>query len=385
MTALPLGARRWTLTVGLCTLAACGHTEPFTTADQRNDGPFTPGVPIRLTHAAGANLHPAWSEDGSAIVYSYLRGTADRDRCLGVLPAGGGTRLAEICAFPLEGAGVLDAFTHGAMGTDGRIVLNRHTNSPFVQSPQAGEVLLTRLDSVGGRRQLLPLLRTPPGTSRPWTYLLTPAWAGPGRVVALAAEAAVGTWWQGNSPPPPPFDTTFRASLLVELLVDETPVRWNTLAQADWATMLTVDRSEGWIYFVRATPRSPEINIDAARLADTVFRMPLTGGPPVPVYGAPRGPGELVGGIVGLAAGGGRLFVSEQRGAVTSPFARPQGDLASLLEIRPDGTTRAITSQRIADAGRWGRIAASPDGRQLVAELHTAPGLADLYLLQTGP
>ncbi len=368
----------------LLLLAACGHSEPFTTADQRNDGPFSATVPIRLTHAAGSNLHPAWSEDGSAIVYSYLRGTADRDRCLGVLPAGGGTRLAEICAPPLEDEGVLDAYTHGGMDADGRIVLNHHTNSSFVQSPQGGELLLTRLDSVGGRRQITPLLRTPPGTSRPWTYLLTPAWAGPGRVVALAAEAAVGTWWEFDSPPPLPFDTTFRASLLVELLVDETPVRWATLAEVDWATMLAVDRGAGFLYFVVAPPRSPLINTDAARLADTVYRMPLAGGPAVPVYGAPRAASEVVGGIVGLAAGGGRVFVSEQRG-VPSSGIRPQGEFASIIEILADGTTRPIDTRRIPDTGRWGRITASPDGRQVVAELHSAPNLADLYLLDTGP
>jgi hypothetical protein len=201
----------------------------------------------------------------------------------------------------------------------------------------------------------------------------------------LGAQQAVGTWLPFSSSPPTPFDTTFRASLLVELLVDETPVRWNTLAEADWGTMLSVDRGAGLLYFVRATPRNPTLNIDAARLADTVFRMPLAGGPPVAVYGAPRTESELVGGIVGLSAGGGRLFVSEQRGAVASAFARPEGEFSSLREILADGTTRTITSRRITEAGRWGRIAVSPDGRQLVAELHTAPGQADLYLLPTGP
>jgi hypothetical protein len=371
----------------LALLAACGHSEPFTTADQRNDGPYAAAVPVRLTHADGADLHPAWSEDGSAIVYSYRRGTADRDRCLGVIPAGGGTRRAEVCAPPLEGEGVRDAYTHGAMDADGRIVFNRHGSGPTVPAPQAGEFLVTRADSVGGRARVFPLLYTPPGASAPWEYLLTPAWAGPGRVIALGAQQAVGTWWPLDSPSPPPplLDTTFRASLLVELLVDETPVRWNTLAEADWGTMLAVDRGAGLLYFVRATPRNPTLNIDAARLADTVYRMPLAGGPPVPVYGAPRTESELVGGIVGLTAGGGRLFVSEQRGAVASPFARPEGEISSLREVLADGTTRTITSRRITEGGRWGRIAVSPDGRQLVAELHAAPGQADLYLLPTGP
>jgi hypothetical protein len=368
----------------LLVLAACGHSEPFTTADQRNDGPFASTVPLRLTHADGADMHPAWSEDGSAIVYSYRRGTADGDRCLGVLPVGGGTRLAEICALPLEGEGLLDAYTHGAMDADGRLILNRHANLPTVPSPGEGEFLLTRADSVGGRTRVVPLLQTPPGSPAPWTYLLTPAWAGPGRVVALAAEQTVGSWNPYISTPPRPFDTTARASLIVEVLVDQRPVRWNTLAQTDWVTMLAVDRAAGLLYFVRSTPRNASEVLDAARLADTVYRMPIDGGAPTPVYGAPRAPTELVGGVVGLAAGGGRLFIAELRGD-DPPSLRPAGDTARLREILPDGTLRTIDARPIATAGHWGRIAVSPDGRQLVAELHTGTGQADLYLMPTGP
>ena len=383
MSARRQAGRRIALAAGLVTVAACGHTDPFTLTPPRQDAPFTTTVPQRLTHAAGTDLHPSWSSDGTTLVYSYLRGTADRDRCLGVLPAGGGTRLAEICAPPLEGGGMLDAYTHGAIDGSGRIVLNRHGSLPSVQAPQSGGFQLTRADSTGGRFPLIPLLFTPPGASAPWEYLLTPAWAGPGRVVALGATQSVGTWLPFALHPPQPFDTTFRASQLVEIFVDEVPVRWAPLAPADWGTMLAVDQGAGQLYFVRATPRNPTINIDAARLADTVYRMPLGGGPPVAVHGAPRSPSELVGGIVGLAAGGGRVFLTIHRGDVPAG-SRPDGATATLHELLPDGTLRSIAPGG-GPVGRWGRIAASPDGRQLVAELHTAPGQADLYLLPTGP
>lgn len=366
-------------------LAACGHSEPFTTADRTNDGPFAAARMVRLTYAPGGDIQPSWSPNGTRIVYSYIRGTPDGDRCLGILPIGGGTRQAEVCTPPLQGEGQRDAFTQGALDSDGRLVTNWHESAPTIRAPQAGAFLMTRADSVGGRMQLLPLLYSPPGTPRPWEYLLNPSWAGPGRIVALAAEQAVGSWFLDPlKPPPPPLDTTVRASVVVELLVDETPARWSVLAPADWGTMLAIDRGAGLLYVVRATPRTPALNVDAGRVADTVYRMPLTGGPPVPVHGAPRAAGEVVGGVVGLAAGGGRIFLSEQRG--TSPAGiRPEGEHSRLIEVLPEGGIRTIDSRRMADAGRWGRIAASPDGRQLVAELHTATGEADLYLLPTGP
>ncbi len=243
-------------------LSGCDHTAPCTTTDQGPLGPFSDAVPVRLTYAPGAGLMPAFAEDGSAVVYVYARGTADRDRCLAVVPVTGGTRTAEACALPLEGEGITDAFSFPALGPGGRIVASRHGNLPIGAAPSTGSVQLLRADSTGSRVLLLPLMVQPPEGTRPWMWMVTPAWTGPDRFVGIAAEHAIGSWDPFRTPPPSPFDTLYVGSAIVE-----------------------IDRA-------------------------------------------------------------------------TTPVTLP---------------------------GRFGRIAAAPDGRLLVAEVHTAPGQADLYLLRTDP
>lgn len=78
--------------------AACGHQDPFPPGDSPDNDPRSTIPPIRLTLSLGEDLAPAWLADGSGIAYSFARETRfSTDRCLGELPAGGGTRRVEKC------------------------------------------------------------------------------------------------------------------------------------------------------------------------------------------------------------------------------------------------------------------------------------------------
>lgn len=364
-------------------LAACGHSEPFTTTDPANRGPFSAASPLRLTYAGGTDLMPSFSADGEWIVHTFARGTTDRDRCVAILPATGGTRRGEVCPLPLEGAGVTDAFSFPALGAGDQLVANRHANNPTSPAPSSGTWQLVRADSTGGRTAIWPLMAQPPGGTRPWTYLVTPAWVADDRVVAIAAEHAIGSWNPFAAPPPGPYDTLYVGSAVVEFTLEGATPTWRTVAALPGAAMIAADATAGWLYVIVPTERTPGLNIDAARVADTLWRVPLAGGPPEPIWGAPRAASELVGGVVGLAAGGGKIFLSEARGEASG--GRPAGSTTTIRELMPDGSFRLVATAPGALPGRFGRIAASPDGRTLVAELHTAPGQADLYLIPTGP
>jgi len=79
-------------------LTGCGHSDPFTTTAPGNQGPFDDLLPTRLTFSADSDLTPAWSADGSRLFYTFaVPADPDHDRCVGVLPGGGGSRVAEKC------------------------------------------------------------------------------------------------------------------------------------------------------------------------------------------------------------------------------------------------------------------------------------------------
>lgn len=362
-------------------LLGCQHGEPFVTSDQTRLEPFSPTPPVRLTFADNGDVQPGFSEDGQFIVYSYLRRPSDRDRCLGVLPANGGSRRREICPDP-EAANSRDVLSSAALASDGRVVYNRHASAVTSPVASGGTFELAAAEPGLPVRTLMTLHAFPAGSAVRWDNLLNPVWVGPDRLVALAAKEGIGSWVTSN--PPEPRDTLYTGSAVVEITIGASDVTWRVLVEAPGASMLAVDRAAGLIYFLRSTrfPGAPDEN--SRRSHDSVFRAPLGGGMAEPLFGMPREPDEEVGGIVGLAAGGGRLFITENRGRLPSGSGlRPAGSESSISEWRSGGLPATLDSRDILERGRWRRIAVAPDGSRLVAELETVLRQTDLYLFTT--
>jgi hypothetical protein len=102
-------------------LLGCGHSEPFTNPDTGTDQPFDPGPPVRLTANPGGDLQPAWTADGSGLLYSVSDPTRnDRDICLGLIPAGNDRQSELWCDVP-EGFQRSDAVLATGPGPDGRM------------------------------------------------------------------------------------------------------------------------------------------------------------------------------------------------------------------------------------------------------------------------
>jgi hypothetical protein len=130
-------------TLPLLLLAACGHEAPFAVQDPHVQGPRTTESPIRLTYSDGDDRTPAWLPDGSAIIYSSERlDLDDADRCLNLLPAGGGAVSRELCA---RGPGQSDSthrFESPAVGPDGRIAFFRAVSTIGLQKSPAMHLML---------------------------------------------------------------------------------------------------------------------------------------------------------------------------------------------------------------------------------------------------
>jgi len=112
----------------LLVVFACDHPTPPEPVDYSPNGPFSNTIPRQLTFSTGPNLSPAWLPDGSGIIYVFERvDQPDGDRCLGILPAAGGTLRAEICNTSVAGADSTDAYGAPAVSTGGRLFFSRAT------------------------------------------------------------------------------------------------------------------------------------------------------------------------------------------------------------------------------------------------------------------
>jgi Tol biopolymer transport system component len=163
---------RWSILGSLALVAVgCNHSDAFTPDDNGTDQPLVPGAPTRLTFNTLTDLHASWLPDGSGILYAFqVPGRSDRDHCLGLLPASGGTRRLEICNPMPETNDTIDVYGTSAASADGRVVYNLFLQSipytlPTGQMHTGASHLSwlddTRLVYVG---QEIFYLRTPAGT-----------------------------------------------------------------------------------------------------------------------------------------------------------------------------------------------------------------------------
>lgn len=118
----------------LLALAACSHSEPFDPPDTELDGPLAGGEPTRLTYGDAVG-DAAWTTDGSSIIYAGGRHTGDRlDRCLNILPAGGGTVRREICNPSIFDESITDIFGNPVVSADEQLAFY-YANAPGGGTP----------------------------------------------------------------------------------------------------------------------------------------------------------------------------------------------------------------------------------------------------------
>ena len=145
----------------LLAVFACDHPTPPEPGAYTPGGPFDTAVPRQLTFSPGPDLSPAWLPDGSGIVYQFATiGRPDGDRCLGILPAAGGSLRAEICNTRVKSEDSTDAYGSPAVSAGGRLLYTRasdfwrfHNAAPAYQSivvaPLTTPLLVDGVQSLG--------------------------------------------------------------------------------------------------------------------------------------------------------------------------------------------------------------------------------------------
>lgn len=96
---------------------------------------FSAGAPARYTFDGGLDQVGSFSADGTTLFYAFqprlplpplVPARPDVDRCIGLLPANGGTR-REICRDDFAGLDSTDAFEHAALGPDGTLLYSAYS------------------------------------------------------------------------------------------------------------------------------------------------------------------------------------------------------------------------------------------------------------------
>ena len=329
----------------LLVLAACSHSEPFTAPDEPLDGPFSPGVPVRLTYADGAPSAPVWTNDGDSVLYSYTRRgggfLVQEERCLAVLPAAGGTIRREICSrsvFPTQSA---DVFDLPALSAGGQLAFY-HDGQPAAGG--AAEALLL---APFATPSAYTVLRSFPFQSDVFYVGLTfPRWVDETRIVGVGiAEEQVPRACPGCQP----ILIRYGHSILIGEAT--TPGVMVPLPGTELATSVAPGETSDLIYFTLGND-------------SRIYRRSLATGETVVVhdFGAPAiardvhfAAGKLV-----AVVGGSVLLHTDALGTLQSQ------NLGGNLHVVTPGGAAAVVST--AQPMWFRRPALSPDGTGIVAE-----------------
>ena len=140
----------------VCLALACKHDQPMSVGSYAPGGPFGSVVPLRLTYNPGEDLGPVWLPDRSGFIYTMERlDRDDKDRCLVLMPAGGGSIEREICDRIPAADDSVDAYGTAAIAPNGRLAYVRGTAS-FAAGWPVGWIS-TRAGRAGGTRERRPI------------------------------------------------------------------------------------------------------------------------------------------------------------------------------------------------------------------------------------
>src|ERR1019366_9399129 len=114
--------RLTTRVVALAALGGCGHSDAFVFSVPAAPPPAA-AADIRLTYNADQDYWPTWKQDGRGILYSFVDpGAAVLHRCIGVLPAGGGQRLWQLCDDRATQTDSVSSFSGYALDSAGQLL-----------------------------------------------------------------------------------------------------------------------------------------------------------------------------------------------------------------------------------------------------------------------
>ncbi len=345
---------------------ACSHSSPVTATDPTPLGPSSSGSDVQLTFNPGQDYWPAYTEDGRGILYQYSQpGDAAGNRCIGLLPAAGGTRLWSLCDTRVSQVDSVSSFAAFALGADGRLLYLEAVSPLHAEVPFETSLWLADSAQPFQRRRLATLPMTIGDSIVDW--LSDAQWTGPTTFLALAQRVSGEAHCRFCTAD----DTIYTGLYMVSGSVTSGGVTLARLPGTDGATEFGVSASRGTIVFSKAGDL-------------TIYEVPAAGGTPATNGSVPAGTERT---ILGLSCAGARCVAATS--AVNAPLGGPVTANGGLL-WSVDLTSKAVSQIGEPSANfLWASAQLAPDGHDVVLQANGAIGnqrltsdtRSDLHLL----
>lgn len=314
----------------------CSHSDGFPSGSNPPLGPRTTDPPIQVTYDLGDDLTPAWLPDGSGIAYTWTSiAFQPHNRCLALLPAGGGTRHGEKCLRRDLLGDSIASLNWVSVGADGRAAWVDQVGKSSRIPPDRSAIRVGQLLSgdTGVAVRSFPYL-APSGNLHMTATSLT--WLGPNSLAYVAGELDFPRACSNCKP-----DTVITGVEVAILDLAQSPAGVSILPNTGGSNSLWASPDGTTIYYT--------MNGDTR-----VFRQILASGDTATVYDF----GSLgLGFPSDISMGGGYL-------AATLGLASGFG--GQLVRVNLTNGTPELVQ---VDAGRPLRGRLSPDGNSMVVQV----------------
>ncbi len=326
--------------------AACSHSEPFGPTPTASDGPFSQAAPARLTYNSFTDSAASLASDGNGILYLYT-GRSNGDRCIGLLPPGGGTQRWYHCDERAGAADSAKSFSAPALASDGRLLYLSALARRGRDAPDRTILWLADSALPLQRRALITFPINVGGQVLSW--LTDAQWIGPDQFIARAGLLSVARPCAQCS-----LDTTVTPAGIVRGTINPAGASLAFVTGAESAQVHALAENGAALVFMHNFTE--------------VHRVPTAGGTATLVGVLPT-----TNSVTGLSCSGSDCVLTQIGGTVAGG-----GVGTRIYRIRL--ATNAVDLVTTI-AGRWAGPVLLPAGGDVVMQASTIPG-RDLYLFK---